>query len=574
MEKKTVLAIALSILVWVGWAYFFGFGGDPKKPAKIPAKQEETSGTQAAKETSKPAAAKKQDTRKTTITKTTIPGKNIPEADFTHKTDKFDIVFTNKGASMKQVKFIEQNNIECVPDISKHDRKDLNNKKFPNAKGGLDFPIHFNDEEFLKGSDLDSAVWDHKKEEDGSIRFFTTLERDGVLFQIEKIYRFTKDGDAFNLKYRILNTSKKDLSFPDDLVIFSPGDFLGPVLDYDNKNNILMSIYSPDGKDSEDFSKSGEPVMKVAENTNWIGVRSRYFLVVMIPEDFTGAGAVGDGRSTTGFRTGLLTRVENIAPGQSVDKSFKVYLGVRDKSRLAAVDERIKDAADIYMIIEPIRLFVIWCLLGINSFVGNFGWSIVIFSLLSKLVFLPLTQKSTRSMQKMQGLTPKINEIKKKYKDDPTELNKKTMALYKEHGVNPMGGCLPILVQMPFFMGLYSALINSVDLYNAPFILWIKDLSMPDTVMTINHSFSFLSTNLNILPIVMTVTTLLQQKLTTVDTGQGQQQKIMMTMLPLVFIFIFWSMPSGLVLYWTLQNIFQVAHQLITNKMKAKKQEA
>jgi len=136
-------------------------------------------------------------------------------------------------------------------------------------------------------------------------------------------------------------------------------------------------------------------------------------------------------------------------------------------------------------------------------------------------------------------------------------MQKEMMKLYKENKVNPMGGCFPLLLQMPFFFALYSALIDSIDLWRAPFILWMKDLSMPDTVLTVSGF------DLNILPIVMTATTFVQQKLSTVDTGG--QQKMLMMMMPLMFIFIFWSMPSGLVLYWALQNIFQIAHQLFIN---------
>ncbi|MCU0820918.1 MAG: YidC/Oxa1 family membrane protein insertase, partial [Spirochaetes bacterium] len=169
------------------------------------------------------------------------------------------------------------------------------------------------------------------------------------------------------------------------------------------------------------------------------------------------------------------------------------------------------------------------------------------------------TQKSTESMKKMQELAPKMNELKEKYKDRPDMLNKEVMKMYKTHKVNPLGGCLPLLLQMPFFFALWSALINSIDLWQAPFIFWIKDLSLPDTVLT------FSGYNLNILPIIMTATSYIQQKLTTPAGGTNQQQKMMMFM-PLVFIFIFWNMPSGLVLYWTLQNVLQILNQIYVNK--------
>jgi YidC/Oxa1 family membrane protein insertase len=157
-----------------------------------------------------------------------------------------------------------------------------------------------------------------------------------------------------------------------------------------------------------------------------------------------------------------------------------------------------------------------------------------------------------------------LNELKAKYKDKPDVLQRKTMELYKAQGVNPLGGCLPLVVQMPFFIALYSALSNSLDMYQAPFIFWIQDLSLPDTVLKID---GFL--NLNILPLIMVATTYLQQKLTTVDTGVGGQQQMMVKLMPVIFIFIFWRMPSGLILYWIIQNVLQIAHQLYVNKKKA-----
>jgi YidC/Oxa1 family membrane protein insertase len=176
---------------------------------------------------------------------------------------------------------------------------------------------------------------------------------------------------------------------------------------------------------------------------------------------------------------------------------------------------------------------------------------------------MPLTQKSTDSMKKLQELGPQIKKLQEKYKDKPDLIQKETMKLYKENKVNPLGGCLPLILQMPFFFALYSALINSIDLWNAPFMLWIRDLSMPDTVANISGF------NLNLLPLMMTITTIIQQKQTMVDSG-NQQQKIMMYMMPVILLFVFWTMPSGLVLYWFLQNLYQILHQFIVNKIGKK----
>ncbi len=429
------------------------------------------------------------------------------------------------------------------------------------SKGLFDFAVHFDEDEFLNGNDIDDVNWSVVKSAGNSIIYQTGLAFDNIPLQVQKIYSFDSDSYDFRVEYRFINNTTKDISLPDKKIIVSPSDVIGPRLDFKNNYNVLSGIYSIDGE----FEKAGKGkgfFSKDEElgNINWVGIMSRYMVIIMIPEEFTGNEMVNDKRGGTGYRTGMIVPLKRVAAGSEVVKSFKIYLGEKNKSKLGMVSKKIIDAADVSKWIEPIRYFVNWSLMGLYGLFGNLGWALVLFSLMTKIVFMPLTLKSTESMKKMQALTPKINEIKAKYKDKPDMVQKETMNLYKEHKVNPLGGCFPMLLQMPFFFGLYSALIGSIDLWNAPFIFWIKDLSMPDTVGTIAGY------NLNILPILMTLSTFLQQRLTTVDTGQ--QQKIMMMMMPVIFIFIFWTMPSGLVLYWTLQNLFQVLHQLYVNKKK------
>ncbi|HOO72673.1 MAG TPA: membrane protein insertase YidC [Spirochaetota bacterium] len=547
MDKKTILAILLSAIVWIAWFLWF----QPKEPPKpVTQQQEEVQDEQqSASQEEKPSPAQDPIT-----VKHASALKSESTVDI--NTDKYQLQLTNKGAAIKKITYLDR-------------KVDLIVQKTPyQSRNLVDFAVYFNDEELMNGSAMDEALWNYSQAGD-EIKFFTNILYNGIPLQVEKIYTFNKDTYSFNVAYRITNRGSRPFSLQNGTLIFSPGDMLGPEMDFNNRYNQISSIYSIDNdfnnghKGNGFFSKSGD-LKKDAGTTNWIGISSRYFLLVMLPDGFTGTGVVYDNREHTGFRAGMYVRLKEIKPGQSTEQKFKIYLGERDKEKLGAVDPTIIDAADVSTLIEPIRYFVIWCLMGINKFIGNLGWSLVIFSILTKLVFMPLTVKSTESMKRMQMLTPKLNELKAKHKDKPEALQKEMMKLYKENKVNPMGGCLPILLQMPFFFALYSALINSFDLWQAPFVLWIKDLSMPDTVLTISGF------NLNILPLIMTATTFFQQKLTTVDTGQ--QQKIMMMVMPFVFIFIFWNMPSGLVLYWSLQNIFQIAHQLITNKF-GKKEE-
>ncbi len=551
MDKKSVLAIVLIAALWM--VYFVVF--KPEKPAQKQAVKKVEQKEGAAEKTDKPGRAP-------VAIKTVGPAGAEKHIDVTTK--KFMFTLSNRGAAITGCTYTDRN-------------IDLIARRNPyGAKGNLDFSLHFSDDEFLNGNDLQNALW-NQRHDGNRVAFYTDFIMGGVPVRLEKIYAFKEDGYGFSVEYRLKNNGRTPISFPGGSFTVSPGEILGPSLDYNNTYNRVMGIYSVDGsfkkadKGGGGFlfgcgsSSDDEPLKTVAGTVNWAGVMSRYFLAIMVPEGVAGSGMVHDNRKMHGFRTGLRMAARDLAPGKELSQNFKVYLGEKNKKMLASVDASIVDAADVSKIIEPIRNFVLWCLMTINRPIGNLGWALVIFSLLTKIVFMPLTIKSTESMKKMQQLTPKLNELKAKYKDKPDQMQKEMMKLYRDNKVNPMGGCFPLLLQMPFFFALYSALIDSIDLWRAPFILWMKDLSMPDTV------FTYSGFNLNILPILMTASTFLQQKLTTVDTGG--QQKAMMMIMPFMFIFIFWSMPSGLVLYWALQNLFQILHQLFIN-YRAKKKNA
>jgi YidC/Oxa1 family membrane protein insertase len=558
MDRRTILAFVSVMVIWIVYLYFFPGQQQQQRPGEKQKQKTEQSVKQTTAKTAPQPQRAKVSIR---------PGGKAPaEQKIEISTDKYNFVFSNRGAAIEKVIYKER-------DI------DLVVKEGPHKTGGaIDFSLHFDEEQFLHGSSLDETNWRYIREDENTLKFYTTIELDGNPARIEKTYHFSKDKYQFDVDYKIVNEGADDITFNNNSVIISPTDILGPKLDYENKYNTQTSIYYHDG-DFERASKGGGfmgcggsgdnnvPIKHKVGSTDWIGIMSRYFLVIMIPQEFKGTETIYDNRENGGFRTGMRVRIDSIRPGTEITRSFSVYLGEKNRSYLEAVDEIIKKAADVNLLIEPIRRFVLWCLININNLIGNMGWSLVIFSLLTKLVFMPLTIKSTESMKRMSQLQPMVKELQAKYKDKQDVMNREVMKLYKDHKVNPLGGCLPLLLQMPFFFALYSALINSIDLWNAPFILWINDLSMPDTIATVS-GFS-----INILPVLMAASTFLQQKLTPTSAGAGQQQKIMMMFMPVFLLYIFWTMPSGLVLYWTLQNAFQVAHQLIVNKWGKKEEE-
>ena len=238
-------------------------------------------------------------------------------------------------------------------------------------------------------------------------------------------------------------------------------------------------------------------------------------------------------------------------------------------------DEEARDViytSSFLAIFSKIRDGIVWLMRQIYGMIGNYGWAIIIIAVGFKLLTWPLNQMQVKSMKKMSALKPEMDKINEKYKDNPQEKQKKIMALYKEHNVNPAKGCLPMLIQIPIFIALYSAFSESMELWRSPFVLWMNDLSQPDTVYIIKDLFVVQNFHINILPLLMVGSQILQQRFTTVVSDP--QQKMLMYFMPVIMIFFFWSMPSGVTLYWTVQNVVSVVWQLAANKLGDEPAEA
>jgi YidC/Oxa1 family membrane protein insertase len=242
-----------------------------------------------------------------------------------------------------------------------------------------------------------------------------------------------------------------------------------------------------------------------------------------------------------------------IALGPGKRFSFTLYAGPLKKSVMAEIEPTLVEAIDIGMAWrKAISAWIFAALAFLHSLFKNYGLAIIGLALMVKLVTLPFQHKSLKSMEDMRRIQPLMKEIQEKYKDNPQKQQAELMKLYKEHNVNPLGGCLPMILQMPVFFALYPVLKNSIELRNASFVFWLKDLSMPDPYY--------------ILPILMGFFMFLQQKISVVD----EKQKAMMYIMPVFFTIFFMNFPSGLVLYWMVFNILSIAHQLLLNKGKEK----
>ena len=302
----------------------------------------------------------------------------------------------------------------------------------------------------------------------------------------------------------------------------------------------------------------------------WAGARSKYFLTaVLTGTQRTGKlGMIGDKEIP---QVGWAVTYPFTGNPRMVRDEYTLYMGPQDIKALKAYGVGLEKTIDLGRL-RFFSKFVLDLIIWMGGFIPNIGVVIIILSILTKVIFYRLTHKSFKSMKDMQRLQPMLKDLQDKYKDDKTKLNKATMALYKEAGVNPLGGCLPLVFQMPVFIALFSVLRNTIELRGAPFVLWINDLSSPDVLFDFGVKLPFLGSGFHVLPLLMGVAMFVQSK-----TGGGSptggpaagaagQQKMMQTMMPIVFTVMFYNMPSGLVLYWFVNNIFSIAQQYLVHR--------
>ena len=296
---------------------------------------------------------------------------------------------------------------------------------------------------------------------------------------------------------------------------------------------------------------------KVSGNTDWIAVRSKYFVSALIPEDGTGPvevnlGKARDNQNVYSYKAHFQAK----EPGSRLS----LYLGPLEYKRIKDLGVGLSSIMNFGIApIRPISKGVLWLLKFLHQFIPNYGLVLVLFSIFVKILVYPLTKKSYQSTKEMQAIQPLVADLKEKHKKDPTKLNKATMKLYKEHGVNPLGGCLPLLLQMPLLFALFQVFRSTIELRNAPFIFWINDLSGPDIVYNLPFSLPIYGDHIAVLPLIMGITMFLQQKM--MPTQASGQQKFMSYFMTGFFILLFNNFPSGLNLYYTLFNVFTILQQ-------------
>jgi YidC/Oxa1 family membrane protein insertase len=368
--------------------------------------------------------------------------------------------------------------------------------------------------------------------------------------KLVKTYTFQRGSYAMAVKHQVVNTGAAPVSPQLYLQLVRDGNkppgessfystFTGPAV-FTDAQKYQKTEFS-------EIEKGKAEIEKTSPN-GYVAMVQHYFATAWLLAD----GVVRENFvrkvDTNLYAVGMITPVKDIAPGASKSVEARFFVGPQEEKVLESLApglELVKDYGWLTILAKPLY----WLLDKLHSFIHNWGWSIVALVVLLKIAFYWLNAKAYSSMAKMKAINPRIMEMRERLKDNPQQMQQEMMRIYREEKVNPMGGCFPILIQIPVFIALYWVLLSSVEMRNAPWILWIKDLSTPDPFY--------------ILPLLMTVTSMLQTALN--PQPPDPMQAKMMWIMPLVFSVMFFFFPAGLVLYWLTNNILSIAQQWVIN---------
>jgi YidC/Oxa1 family membrane protein insertase len=550
---RAFLAIIISFVILLGYQYFFvGFD----QPVAVNETTEQTA-TQTAQpaQVQAPAASAVAQAGAEVPALPAIPYDREPK-DITIDTDLYTAILSEDGGTVTS--FVMKKQRET------HD-KDSPGMQLVKTTANEGFPLQFSwgsavGTRVLYNSEVHSLNLSPDKSK-AELRM-TAEAGNGLV--VERIYTFDNNSYLIDLSVTIKNSSNNLLQGVPQLGlvntrfdgVVSPANrflFGGPVAFIDGE---LQEV------GADDFEDGPKTLQGTIE---WAGYEGNYFLCAIVPKDGAGGSFTMQGTEMLA-RTQLSGAIDTLQPGMEKSYDYHIYYGPKKLKMLQSIGYNL-DRSVNFGWFDVIAKPTLWLLNMFYSFCHNYGLSIILVTVLFKAVFWPISQKGMKSMKNMQKLQPKMVKIKEKYKSDPTKMNKEVMSLYKTYKVNPLGGCLPMVLQIPVFFALYKVLLQSIELRHAPFMLWITDLSAPDRLW-IGFDLPYLG-GLPVLTLLMGASMFLQQKLSP-TTADPTQAKIMM-FLPVVFTFMFLNFASGLVLYWFINNLLSILQQVLINRDTNKK---
>jgi len=561
MDKRTILAVVLSLAVLLIYQMFFA---KPPAPEKMAAPVKETQQVQ------KETVTKSGSPQIITNAKKTIVKNDIAAKDVKVETSRYIAIFSTKGAALKSFKLkgYQEECSECADDIypilknlftsAKEKSKPKNNElvELVHVKEGMPYPLTVTFPEssldiaadFVFGTNATKLDLINAKEKQ-SLVFYGTY--DGKI-KVEKIFTFNPDNYTIGLEVKMYNLTERPLT---QIPRLSWQQYVDPKQEdgsYGHEGPVVSVAKSIERQEVKKLDK--ETIL--GPNVLWGGFESKYFIASFITEN-PSLTSVSMNRDTNDMVTVGIKGQKEIIPGrQNGIISYSLYLGPKDYALLEKQNISLEKAIEFESIIPGLKWLSIALLIFVKflyQYFSNYGVAIIILTILIKIIFWPLGNLSYKSMKEMQKIQPKIAALKEKHKNDQAKIGQETMALYRAHKINPLSGCLPILIQIPVFIGLYNTLLYAIELRHSPFFWWIQDLSAKDPYY--------------ITPIVMGVTQFIQQKMTPA-MGDPMQAKIMLLM-PLILTFFFLNFPAGLVIYWLFNNILSIGQQFYINKKLA-----
>jgi len=576
MEKRAIYAILLTFFIIMFWTVIQSkfFPQTPSKPETKDVKKEQI------------ASAEKVVEKKERVKELKPPAKPevvVEKKEVSVETKYYWAVFTSEGARLKHFRLkkyedrVEESilTIKLIQLVQNILGKKEEEPKKPvpldlvntSEKEGLPLGLTFNE----SGTPPSEGNWEVDREQ---LRLIGNGEKGEIIFtksfenglKVIKRYRFNSEQYAIGLEVEIENNSSKEVNSPLGLQWIGKIELV-KLADESNKDYGLKYAFFKNQKvEKKDLGGTGSSGCTPGCGTKkrnmepfefsdkgelkWFAFEGEYFTALLIsPPSQTSLSLLVKGDEKNLLKANLINAPVSILPMQAIKVPFQIYLGPKEIDRLkelGADAEKLVDFGWFTIVAKPL----LWFLKLTNKITSNFGIDILILSILIKIIFLPLTQFSMKSMKEMQKVQPEMSRLKEQYKNDKARVQQEIMLLYKRRKINPMSGCLPMLIQLPVFIALYNALQYTIEMRHAPFFFWIRDLAARDPIY--------------ITPLIMGATMVLQQKMTPTATDPTQAK--MFLLMPVMFTFLFLNFPSGLVLYWLVNNVLSIAHQYYMNK--------